>query len=444
MSTMRINRPSALLALLVLCAAMLPAHAAQVEGIRVWQAPDHTRLVFDLSARVEYSLFTLDNPQRVVIDIRDSSTTLQLEKTDLRDSPIRRVRGAARNGSDLRLVLDLARELKPNAFLLPANRQYGERLVVDLYDEAQPRKPVKTAATREGRRDIVIAIDPGHGGEDPGAIGPKRQQEKAIVMQIAKKIQQQFNNSRGYRAELIRDGDYYVGLGKRRELARELRADFFMSIHADAFTDKRVSGGSVYTLSQRGASSASAKFLAESENETDLIGGVDLGDKDDVLAGVLLDLSMNAKLEASTIAGKMILAEMGRVAKLHKNTVEYAGFAVLKTPDIPSVLIETGFISNAREARRLSTRGHQLDLAGAIVKGTKRYFDEYALEGTWVHYWNQQAASNTPREHTIQPGETLSGLAVRYAVSTTELRRYNKLRDDRIRVGQVLKIPPKS
>ena len=256
------------------------------------------------------------------------------------------------------------------------------------------------------------------------------------------------DSTKGYRAVMIRDGDYYVGLKKRRELARDAQADLFVSIHADAFKDKRVKGGSVYTLSQRGASSASARFLADSENKSDRIGGVNLSNKDDLLTSVLLDLSMTATQESSRDVAKDILKELGHVAKLHKQTVEHAGFAVLKAPDIPSVLVETGFISNPKEARRLSKKSHQKELAMAIFEGVVTYFNATAVEGTWVH-WNRHnggkpvrvAASAVNKKYKIKYGDTLSEVALRHSVSVVELRRYNKLKNDTIRVGQILKIP---
>jgi N-acetylmuramoyl-L-alanine amidase len=440
----------ALAGILLLLAPMLMA--ADIEGVRLWRAPDHTRLVLDLSDNVSFKYFTLTNPERVVIDIEQSSLSASLSVLDFGNSPIKKVRAAARNGNDLRLVLDLSARVRPNAFLLNASAQYSDRLVIDLYDSVSKKAVIKTAPKNNGRRDIIIAIDAGHGGEDPGALGPKKIREKAVVMSIARATQKLFDKQPGYRAVLVRDGDYYVGLSKRRTIARKQQADFFISIHADAFKDKKVSGGSVYTLSQRGASSASARFLAEAENRADQIGGVDLSDKDDVLASVLLDLSMTATLDSSVKAGKAILKQMKTATHLHKNTVEHANFAVLKSPDIPSVLIETGFISNPKEARRLASSSHQRKLARAIFAGTLDYFNQYAVEGTLV-YWlnhgdgaettNVASAGRSPDIYKIRSGDTLSGIAYRFSVSQSELRRYNKIKGDRIRVGQVLRIPPR-
>ncbi|NNL56308.1 MAG: AMIN domain-containing protein, partial [Pseudomonadales bacterium] len=348
--------------------APLPGRAAsQLEAVRVWQAPDHTRVVLDLSAPTKYKVFTLSRPDRVVIDLNATKNKADLAGVDLRDSPLEALRGAARSDGRYRLVLDLREKLQPNAFALAANSQYSDRLVIDLANaDAPPRSVVKSQEREQGKRDIVVAIDPGHGGEDPGASGPRRVREKSVVLSIAREIKNLLDAQPGYRAVLVRSGDYYIGLRKRRDLARKQQADLFISIHADAFKDKKVSGSSVYTLSQRGASSASARFLAEAENNADRIGGVELSGKDDLLASVLLDLSMTATLDASARVAREILNQLEDVVKLHKRTVEHAGFAVLKSPDIPSVLIETGFISNPREAKRLSSRAHQKELASAI------------------------------------------------------------------------------
>jgi N-acetylmuramoyl-L-alanine amidase len=417
--------------------------AADIDSLRVWRAPDHTRVVLDLSATVSYKYFSLANPDRLVIDLENSRLQTSLNNADLSTTPISNIRGAQRPGNNYRVVLDLSKKINPKLFLLAANQQYGERLVIDLYDQSVP-KVVKTVDQNKDRRDIIIALDAGHGGEDPGALGPKKIREKKVVLEIARRIKKQFDAERGFRAVLIRDGDYYVGLQKRRELARQHKADLFVSIHADAFKDKRVSGSSVYTLSQRGASSASARFLADAENNADRIGGVDLSDKDDLLTSVLLDLSMTSTLESSASAARDILTQMKPVAKLHKNTVEHAAFAVLKSPDIPSVLIETGFISNPREAQRLASAAHQKRIANAIFNGIGRYFRDNAAEGTWVHWHRRQGQFADTTRYKIRSGDTLSGLASRYAVSLSELRRYNGLKNDTLKIGQIIKIPPRS
>ena len=274
--------------------------AIKIDSVRVWPAPDNTRIVFDVSGRVEHKIFILKNPERLVIDISDIAENPRLDALKLPSKLIKRVRHAVRNGSDLRVVLDLTQRIKPRSFVVPANQQYGNRLVVDLYPEGKrqvvkPSQPVKDRSNE--RRDLVVVIDAGHGGEDPGALGPYGIREKTVVLAIAKELQWLFDKQRGFSAKMIRSGDYYVGLRARTQRARKMNADILVSIHADAFKSPAAKGASVYTLSQRGASSEAAKWLADSENNADLIGGVggvNLGGKDSVLAGVLLDLSQTA------------------------------------------------------------------------------------------------------------------------------------------------------
>jgi N-acetylmuramoyl-L-alanine amidase len=291
----------------------------------------------------------------------------------------------------------------------------------------------------------VVAIDAGHGGEDPGASGSRGQHEKDIVLQIAKELQRQINSEKGFRAELTRTGDYFIPLRKRTEIARKKGADLFISIHADAAPSRAAFGASVFALSDRGATSETARWLADTENRSDLIGGagnVSLDDKDRMLAGVLLDLSMTATLSSSLNVGQKVLGNMGRVTSLHKQRVEQAGFMVLKSPDIPSILVETGFISNNNEAAKLASSSHQQALARSIRTGVHQYFQQNPPPGTyiaWLRDTGKIAAG--PREHTVRPGETLAMLAVRYQVSVASLRSINSLKTDELKVGQRLDVP---
>jgi N-acetylmuramoyl-L-alanine amidase len=300
--------------------------------------------------------------------------------------------------------------------------------------QAQPaRPPVQKAAAPEARpRDIVIAIDAGHGGEDPGARGYSGVYEKDIVLAIARRLQDKIDREPGMKAVMTRDGDYYLSLRKRTLKARNSRADLFVSIHADAFRDRSVRGTSLYVLSQNGATNEAARWLAEKENASDLIGGVSLDDKDNLLASVLLDLSQTATLQASFEAGESVLRNMSPVAYMHKHKVQQAGFVVLKSPDIPSILVETAFISNPQDEKRLRSPDYQSTVASAIFSGIKDYFSKHPPAGT-------QIAAN--RRHTISPGDTLSALAVQYRVSVERLRAANRLKSDQVRVGQVLTIP---
>ena len=421
----------------------------RVESARIWPAPDHTRLVFDTAGQVEHNIFSLSGPSRLVIDLKNTRLKADFSGLDLSGSPIRRIRSAPRNGNDLRVVLDLEADIKPRSFQLEPNQQYGHRLVVDLIDESGSRleKAARPTVTQDsaGKRDVIVVIDAGHGGEDPGAIGPKGTREKDVVLKMANTLAALINERPGYTAKLTRTGDYYIGLRNRTLLARKYNADLFVSVHADAFRTPQPKGASVFALSQRGATSETARWLANSENRSDLIGGagnVSLGDKDQMLAGVLLDLSMTASLSSSLNVGQKVLSNMGRITPLHKRRVEQAGFMVLKSPDIPSILVETGFISNPSEAKKLQTSGHQQALARSIHSGVRQFFHENPPPGTYVAWLRDSGKiAAGPREHVVRSGESLALLAQRYQVSLTSLRSANNLRNDVIKIGQTLNIP---
>ena len=415
--------------------------AVEVEGVRVWPAPDHTRVVFDLDGAPSHKLFTLNNPNRLVVDLADASTALNVKSLVESSTLIRGARSGIRDGDDLRIVFDLTQSVSPRSFVLAPNGQYGDRLVLDLYPENEAATTTVTQKPQQ-RRSVIVAIDAGHGGDDPGAIGSGGVREKTIVLAIAKELNAMFKAEQGFEPVLIRDSDYYVSLEGRPEKARRNQADIFISIHADAFRSPNASGASVYVLSQRGASSEAARWLAESENKSDLIGGVNgvsLNDKDDMLKGVLLDLSMTASMRASTATAKAVLSELGGVTKLHKKQVEQAAFVVLKSPDVPSILVETGFVSNPGEASRLSSSSHQKKIAHALYAGVKSYFMQNPPSDSWIA-WNQQQ-NQVPRQYRVAEGDTLSEIAMRNNLTTSSLIRYNGLNSERIWVGQVLQIP---
>lgn len=425
----------------------LPAPATDVIDVRLWRAPDHTRVVFDLSDAIEHSILQLDNPTRVVVDINDVKLKGALNDLPLENTPIERVRSGIRKGNDLRIVFDLRAKVTPKSFALDPNERTGHRLVLDLFDDAvektkQPEPEDPTPATKSvdelaERRDIIIAIDAGHGGEDPGASGPKKLREKDVVLKIARKLQARLAKTPGFKPVMIRDGDYYVSLRGRRDLARKAQADLFVSIHADAFNQASANGASVYVLSTRGATSTAAQYLADRENAADLVGGVRLSDKDDVLAGVLTDLSMTATLDTSLSLGRDVLEEVDKIAKLHKRKVEQAGFAVLKSPDIPSILVETGFISNPGEAQKLATGAYQDKMARAMQVGIQDWFRTHPPAGTLLAWQRSQRT----REYVIVSGDTLSEIAERHRVSVSSLKSSNGLKSNTIRVGQKLIIP---
>ncbi len=426
--------------LCLLISLPLQAKNLSIDGLRLWAAPDHTRLVFDTSGPVAHTLMNLTQPDRLVIDISNTRLKAAIPAVSQGDRYVQNVRSGVRNTSDLRVVLDLKHKVQPKSFMLKPNRQYGHRLVIDLYgaDESGRKKPeaVKTV-NKNGLRDIVIAIDAGHGGEDVGAIGPGGTHEKNISMAIAQKLKALIQAEPGMRPVMTRDGDYYVTLRKRMEIARQQKADLFISIHADAFRDSRVKGASVYTLSNRGASSEAARWLAKSENSADLVGGVTLDDKDDLLASVLLDLSQTATRQVSSEAADRVYLQLKKVGDVHGRRVQQAGFVVLKSPDIPSVLVETAFISNPGEERKLNDPRHQKRLAKAIFRGVRSYFESTPPPGTML----ATRKSTVPAKYIISRGDTLSSIASRYQVSLVALRNINRIAGDHIRIGQVLRIP---
>src|SRR5471032_2998345 len=466
-SGMRFRAMVAAVGLLFLAVTVDAVADSKVNSVRLWRAPDNTRLVFDLSGPVQHSVFTLTSPDRLVIDINGATLAAPL-KVSTANTPITSLRSAQRTPTDLRVVIDLKKAVTPKSFVLAPNQQYGNRLVVDLFDNAadaapsatlpdttvatapavpiSPAKPeIKLTPVPNGKRDIVIVIDAGHGGEDPGASGSSGQKEKNVVLSIAKELQRQMNAEKGYRAELTRTGDYFIPLRKRTEIARSKGADLFVSIHADAAPSSAAFGASVFALSERGATSETARWLADSENRSDLIGGagaVSLDDKDKMLAGVLLDLSMTASLSSSLNVGQKVLSNIGHVTSLHKSRVEQAGFMVLKSPDIPSILVETGFISNAAEAAKLQGASHQQALARSISADVRQFFQQNPPLGTYIAWLRDSGKiAQGPRDHRVQPGDTLAMMAVRFQVSAATLRSANNLKTDELKVGQVLTIP---
>ena len=408
--------------------------ANTITAARVWPAQDYTRIAMESTAPIKYQLLILKNPDRLVLDIEDIELTPVLktlsDKIIAGDPYIKQVRVGKFKPGVVRIAVDLKGEVKSNLFALAPAGDYKHRLVLDIYplqDElmamldkkngditnekpiveplppstdapsepsAEPAenklpeikpsevKPLEdstenkkdTIKNKDDDRLITIALDAGHGGEDPGARGANGSREKVITLQIAKKLKEKIDAEPNMRAMLTRDGDYFVPLGTRVVKARKFKADLFISIHADAFTNPAARGSSVFALSEKGATSASARYLAKKENESDLIGGVSLGGKDPVLAKTLLDLSQAATINDSLKLGKAVLGHIGEINKLHKNHVEQAGFAVLKSPDIPSILVETAFISNPEEERKLVDDSYQDKLVDSILSGIKKYF----------------------------------------------------------------------
>ncbi|MCC6296783.1 MAG: N-acetylmuramoyl-L-alanine amidase [Pseudomonadales bacterium] len=457
--------PGAIVALW-LAAFLMPATAATlVQGSRLIPTDAGARLELSFDRLpASHKIFTLDHPDRVVIDLADTKLARALGTVATAGTAVRGIRSGVHQGTGLRIVVDLSGPMTATGTTLAAagqpmlqielhnrNRGPAARAATTAIQAPGAGQPVASAPrpppspsppARGAQRDIVIAIDAGHGGQDPGAIGPNGLREKQVVLAISKELKGAIDREPGYRAVLVRTGDYFIPLAQRPAIARRAGADVMLSIHADAFHRVGAHGASVYALSQKRATSETAKYLAERENRSDLIGGsVALHDKDPMLAGVILDLSMTATLNHSLHLGSQVLTAMGSVNKLHKNQVEQAGFVVLKSPDLPSILVETGFISNPQEAGRLADAGHQRRLAGAIFNGVKRHFAVHPPDGTRIAW---QRRNGSGRTHVIDRGDTLSTIAEQYDTSVNQLIRHNGLDSAVIRVGQTLKIPGSS
>ncbi len=405
-----------LLLCMLVAACLLPAWNAfaadiQIASVRVWPAADYTRVTLESKQPIKHQLLSIKNPERLVLDLEDVALTSTLnglaEKVGAADPYVKSVRVGQFKPNVVRLVFDLKSEVKPQAFVLAPVAGYGHRLVLDIYPleppdplmallenrerpatpqpAPQPATPQEPAAAPEksartdprkpgAKRMITIAIDAGHGGEDPGARGASGSWEKNVTLAISRKLKDRIDREPGMRAVMMRDGDYFMSLHARVVKARRANADLFVSVHADSFTSPEARGSSVFALSERGATSAAANWLAKKENEADLIGGVNLDVPDPYLKQTLLDLSQTATINDSLKLGRAVLNEIGGINRLHKNHVEQAGFAVLKSPDIPSILVETAFISNPEEERKLTDEAYQHRMADSIFKGIKRYF----------------------------------------------------------------------
>ena len=402
------NRPLCQWAAGLLLATVLlqPAQAVDVRGIRLWADPDNTRVVVDLSGTAQHSLLVLHNPERVVLDVSGARLAKSAQRAPAGSGAVKSVRMSRSPSGNFRLVLDLARPIRAKSFLSTPNAHYGYRLVVDLAGANAAKvanrvngagradKPIKAKHAPSDARDLIIAVDAGHGGEDPGAIGKNGTREKDVVLAIARELALKINAERGMKAVLTRGGDYFVPLRDRMRRARAQQADLFVSIHADSIRDRSIDGSSVYILSQRGATDEASRWLAERENASDLIGGVSLDDKDDVLASVLLDLSQSASLNASQVAAERVLHQLTQAGEVRKHEVQQARFMVLKSPDIPSMLVETAYISNPQEEMRLRTPAHQARLAAAIRQGVHDYFYANPPQGTRIA---QIAAASSAR-----------------------------------------------
>lgn len=435
----------------LVCSILISGYAAagnKIEGVRVWPSPESTRVVFDLSSKPDFSYFMLQNPARLVIDFADTEKLPELPSVPDEHRVIKKLRySKPKQRSATRVVFDLSRTAKPVVFALAPTEELKnkDRLVVDLYGTQMnvysAESTNKKVNEREKDRNIVIAIDAGHGGEDPGSIGPSGVYEKLITLQIARRLARLIDNEPGMEAKLIRTGDYFVNLNSRTVRARERKADFFVSIHADAFSSPEPNGSSVWVLSLRRANSEVGKWLENTEKHSQLLGGAaDLikdTESERYLAKALLDMSMDHSMKTGFQVAEEVIDELRKVTKLHKKAPQAANFAVLKSPDIPSILVETGFISNPKEEKLLQSVSHQDKLARAIFNSIKSY------------YWKNPPADSLfaslkdsqPVKHTVKSGESLSLLASRYNVTVDDLKRINHLKSNTLFIGQVLTIP---
>lgn len=443
------------LQLVILCSLLFgfTANASnQVQSIRVWPSPDNTRVVFDLVAAPDFKYFTLDNPHRLVIDLNRISAGTALPAVNGEAALIRGMRSSGSQNS-MRIVVDLSKAVKPNVFALAPTAPYGHRLVIDFPDSNPTAATASSSAASTGSaavsrpaipasvraaRDIIIAVDAGHGGEDPGSIGPGGTYEKNLTLPIARQLVELINKEPGMKASLVRTGDYFIHVNSRTDIARRMQADLLVSIHADAFTSPNPRGAAVWVLSLRRASSEVGRMLEQTERHGELLGGVAEVIKDSAneryLAQTVLDLSMNHSMVTAHQVANQVLSELGKVTTLHKREPQAASLGVLRAPDIPSILVEVGFISNPQEERLLRSSAHQQKLVRSLFTGLRRHFE---LSPPADSLFAQRRA----KEHRVQAGESLSLLAQRYNVSVDELRRHNELRSDSIRIGQVIRIP---
>lgn len=429
-----------------LLAAPLQAAQNKINALRVAPGPDKTRVVFDLSQTPQFTYFSLSNPNRLVIDLANTSDTADLAAAGDTGSLVRRLRySTPKNPQSARIVVDLNRKTDPEIFAIAPSGDYGHRLVVDLPGQSVSSSSQATgvlidSANNTRDRDIIVAIDAGHGGNDPGSIGPSGTYEKHITLSIAKKLAALVDAEQGMRSVLVRDGDYYIYPTKRPEIARQKKADLLISIHADAFSQPEPRGGSVWVLSMRRADSELGRWLEKTERHSELLGGAAEVISDNAseryLAETIIGLSMDHSMSASYDLSEKVIGEMKKVTRLHKRAPQAASFAVLTAPDIPSILVEVGFISNPQEEKNLLWEEYRERLARSMFNATKRYFKQVPPDGTlWASYRERN------RTHKVRSGESLSLLAQRYNVKVSSIKEANDLNNDVVRIGQVLTIP---
>ncbi|MEP1385788.1 MAG: N-acetylmuramoyl-L-alanine amidase [Paraglaciecola sp.] len=412
-----------------------------IEGLRIWPSPNTTRLVFDLSDTPKYTYFTLQKPYRLVVDIENTPKTFDFSKVANESKLVKKVRySKAKNSGSIRVVIELSKNVEKNIFALPPTSPYGDRLVIDLNDPTASVPKVVLDAQSRTDRDIIIVIDAGHGGEDPGSIGRGGSYEKNVTLGIAKRLESLINKEKGLKAVMTRTGDYYISPNKRPQLARKHKADLLVSIHADAFTTPQPNGASVWVLSMRRANTELGRWMERTERHSELLGGAAEIIQDTAneryLAQALLDMSMDHSLTTSYDLSRDVISHLGKVTRLHKSKPQAASLAVLTSPDIPSVLVETGFISNPKEEKNLNWSAYRQKLAQSIFDGIKQHFKSSPPDSSLWAKWKSEN-----RTHKVRSGESLSLLAQRYKVRVSSLKKANNLNTDVVRIGQVLTIP---
>ncbi|MDB1122342.1 N-acetylmuramoyl-L-alanine amidase [Vibrio algarum] len=431
------------------------AFSNELESVRIWPSPDETRVVIDLKSEADFSYFTLSSPYRVVVDLKNTNLNAKLP-ISVKDSKVLtkiRSSGAPSKGT-YRLVFELKTKVTPELFKLKPTPggQYGHRLVIDMphsstskSQDAQPTSNASTSAVSKdasqfsGNADIIVAIDAGHGGEDPGSIGPTKKYEKHATLSISRKMAEQLNSVPGVKAVMTRNGDYFVNLNKRSDIARRSKAHLLVSVHADSFSSSKPRGASVFVLNTRRANTEISRWVEKHEEQSELLGGAGevlaKTNTDKNVSQTLLDLQFSHSQKEGYKVATNILKEMGKVTRLHKKEPVHASLAVLKSPDIPSVLVETGFISNPTEEKLLFQRSHQDKLARALSKSIVQYFEANPPEGTLF------AQRRTAQKHKVVKGDSLSAIAKKYRSSTQAIMKSNNLKSSGLRIGQVLIIP---
>ena len=421
-----------------LMAGALNAAPARIDSIRVAEYDSKTRVVLELDQARGHKLEVLDNQPRVVVDIYSARIGASLPQRGT--GIVRRMRHGRHPGDMLRVVFDLHAAATATSFGVAAGKDgRGHRIVVDIYPGGPGQQAVAEGIALPANRDVLIAVDAGHGGKDPGAIGRGGLQEKTVVLAISRRLARLIDGEPGMSSMMTRDGDYYIKLRERYTRAQQRNADLFVSVHADAVRSRRVRGSSVYVLSEKG-SSDEARRLARRENASDMVGGIEMDGLPPYVASSIIDLSQNASISRSLEVGDDVLQQLHGVGRVRKSQVQTAPFAVLKAPDVPSILVETAYISNPQDERLLNSAGYQEKLARAMLAGIRAYFYRNPPRGTLIER-RVEAGEIPEEEYVARRGDTLSGIAQRYRIPVAVLIRANNLPNDRLRVGQVLKIP---